>query len=135
MKGDWLHLTCFSFIWVLILRTFEEMCLNFSNSQGKTFVRYNSWRRSAQNDALSKWLKSLYWVILGLCFTWKVLKPLMLIYGNQKNLSHKHLTDKWKLFGWFVKMWSISVRLSGLLKQVGCLIKFLRLYDVQNSSK
>ena len=74
MKEDWLHLTCFSYVRSWILRTFEEMYLNFSNSPGRAFLRDNSWRRSAQNDVLSKWLKSLYWMILGLCFTWKVFK-------------------------------------------------------------
>ena len=48
--------------------------LNFSNSPGITFLRDNSWQRSARNDALSKWLKSLYWMILGFRFTWKVFK-------------------------------------------------------------
>ena len=67
MKRDWLHLTCFSFIGAWILSTFEEMHLNFSNFLGRKFWKDNSWRRYALNVALSKWLKSLYWMILGLC--------------------------------------------------------------------
>ena len=58
----------------------------------------------------------------------------MLIYGTQTKLSHKHLMNG-NFFGWFVKMLSVSVGLSGFLKQVGCLIKFLILYEAQNSSK
>ena len=42
MMGDWLHLTCFSFVGAWILRTFEDMYLNFSNSPGRTFLRDNS---------------------------------------------------------------------------------------------
>ena len=92
-KRDWLHLPCFSFIGAWILSTFEEMYLNFSSSPGWTFWRDNSWWRSTLNDVLSKWLKPLYWMILGLCFAWKSFKTLMLIYGSQTNLSHKHLTN------------------------------------------
>ena len=40
MKGDWLHLICFSFIGAWVLSTFEEMCLNFSNSDVQTFYRF-----------------------------------------------------------------------------------------------
>ena len=45
-------------------------------------------------DTLSKWLKSLYWMILGLCFGWKTFKMLMLIYESQTNLSQKHLANE-----------------------------------------
>ena len=121
-KGDWLHLTCFFFIGAWIIK---EMYLNFSNSLGRTFFRDNFWRRSARNDALSKWLKSLYWIILGIYFRWKVFKTVNVSLWK----SDKHLTNG-NFSGWFVKLWSISVGLSRFLKQVGCLIKFLRLYNI-----
>ena len=75
------------------------------------------------NDALPRWLISLSWVILGLCFAWKTFKT-MLNYGCQANLSQK--TWKWELFGSFVKMRLIHVGFSRFFKQVGCFIKFLK---------
>ena len=105
MKGDWLHLICFSFFWACVLSTFEEM---YINSPGWTFWIDNSWRKSAVNDALSKWLKSLYWIILGSCFAWKTFKNVNVnLWKSDKPVSKK--LDEWKLFGWFVKMWSIHV--------------------------
>ena len=74
MKGDWLYVTCFNLIGAWILSTFEEMYLNFSNSPWWTFWIDNSRKISTQDDALSKWLKSLYRMILGLCFAWKTFK-------------------------------------------------------------
>ena len=74
MKGDWLYVTCFNLIGAWILSTFEEMYLNFSNSPWWTFWIDNSRKISTQDDALSKWLKPLYRMILGLCFAWKTFK-------------------------------------------------------------
>ena len=136
MKEDWLHLTWFSFIEALVLSTFDsfkEMYLNFSNSSGWTFWVDNSWR-SILNDALSKWLKSLYWIILGLCFAWKTFETVNVNLWKSDRPFSKTL-DEWKLFGWFVKMWPIHVGFSRFLKEVSCFIKFLRLWDAQNSSK
>ena len=79
MKGDWLYVTCFNLIGAWILSTFEEMYLNFSNSPWWTFWIDNSRKISTQDDALSKWLKPLYRMILGLCFAWKTFKT---VYVN-----------------------------------------------------
>ena len=100
MKGDWLHVTCFSFIGACVLTTFEEMYLNFSNSPGWAFLINNSWRRSVLNDALSKWLKSFYWMILGLCFAWKTFKTVNInLWKSDKPVSKT--LDEWKIFGDF----------------------------------
>ena len=82
MKGDWLYVTCFNLIGAWILSTFEEMYLNFSNSPWWTFWIDNSWKISTQDDALSKWLKSLDRMILGLCFTWKTFKTVNVNLGK-----------------------------------------------------
>ena len=101
MKVDWLHLTCFSFVGEWILSTFEDMHLNFSKSKDWTFWRDKSWRRSALNDALSKWLKSLYWIIFGLSFAWKTFKTVNFnLWKPDKPVSWT--LDEWKHFGWFV---------------------------------
>ena len=117
------------FIGTWILSTLEEKYFKFSNSPDWKFWRDNSWSRSALNDALSKWLKSLYWINLGLCFTWKTFRTVNVNLWSQTNLPHKYLMNEYR---W---MWSIRTGFSRLLKQVDCFINFLRLHDVQNFSK
>ena len=47
-------------------------------------------------DTLSKWLKSLYWMILGLCFGWKSFKTVNVnLWKSDKPVSKT--LGKWKL--------------------------------------
>ena len=53
---------------------------------------------------------------------------------TQTNLSQKHLTNE-NFSDGLSKYGQYVLDFLDFLKQVGCFIKFLRLYDAQNSSK
>ena len=83
-----LHLTRFCFIWVWMLHTFEETYLKFSNFPCRKFWWDRSCRRSTLNDTLSKWLRSLYWMILGLYFAWKTFRRVNVnLWKSGKSIS------------------------------------------------
>ena len=113
MKGDWLH-----------LRFFRGNAFKFLKISMVNILNRYFWR-SALNYTSSKLLKFLYWIISGLCFAWKVFKTVNVnLWKSDKPVSKT--LGEWKLFGWFVKMWSMRVRYSRFLKEVGCFIKVVR---------
>ena len=108
----------FFLYWSMNIRYFRVKCW-----------RDNSW--NVVNNALLKWLKFLYYMILGLRFEWETFKTVNINLWKSDKLDFKKI-DEWKRFGWFVKMWS-KCWIFSILK-VGCFIRFLKLYDAQNCS-
>ena len=57
----------------------------------------------------------------------------MLVYGSKTKLPHKH--SQMETIRVICQNVVNKFGLSEFLKQLGCLIKFLKLYETQNSSK